>query len=63
MHILPGADSLDVKTGKTPDSVIKFGCDVKIRSIHAKELSRICVGSFIICCIPNCDVIFSKILP
>ena len=47
----------------TPDSVVKSGCDGKIRSIHEEELSRICVGSLIICYSPNCDVIFSNTLP
>ena len=59
MHILLDDDSSHVKT---QDSDIKFGCDAKIRLMHEVEWPRICVGSFKICCSPNCDVIFSNIL-
>ena len=54
---MPDDDSLDVKDVWTPNSVIKFGCDVNVRSIHEEELSRICVGSFVICYSPICDFI------
>ena len=57
MQILPDDDSLDVKDVWTPNSVIKFGCDVNVRSIHEEELSRICVGSFVICYSTICDFI------
>ena len=61
MHILPDDDSLDVKTGK---HLIQWSTLALIwRSIHKEELSRICVGSFIISCCPNCDAIFPKALP
>ena len=46
----------------TPDSVIKFGCEVNIRSIH-EEVSNICVSSLITWCKANCDDIFSIALP
>ena len=54
---------LGCKDGWTPDSVIRFGCEVNIRSIHEEEDSNIWVGSSIIWCQPNCDVIFSIALP
>ena len=38
-----------------PDSVIKFGCEVDIRSIQEEEDSNICLGSLITWCKPNCD--------
>ena len=47
----------------TPDSIIKFGCDVKIRSIHEEEVSDMCVGSLIIRCNPNWCVTFSVASP
>ena len=36
---------LRCKDGCTPDSIIKLGCDVKIRSMQVEELSNICVDS------------------
>ena len=39
--------ALTFKVGWTPDSVIKFGCEVNIRSIHEEEDSNICVSSLI----------------
>ena len=32
---------------RTPDPIIKVGCDVNIRSIHEQEVSNIWVGSLI----------------
>ena len=40
-----------------------LGCEAKIRSIQEDEFSSICVGSFIIWCNPNCDVILSTEIP
>ena len=54
---------LGCKHGWIPDSVIKFGCQVNIRSIHEEEDSNICVGSLITWCKPECDDIFSIALP
>ena len=48
------------KDGWTPNSVIKFGCDVNMRSIHEEQLCKICVGSFINWCYPNWGVTFSN---
>ena len=47
--------NLEYKDGWTPDSVIKFGCEVNIRSIHEEEDSNICVGLLITWYKPNCD--------
>ena len=41
----------------------KFGCDVKIRSIHEEEVSNMCIGSLITWCNPNWDVKFSIAFP
>ena len=57
LKIIPDDDSLDVKDVWKPDSVIKFGCDVNVRSINEEKLSRICVRSFVICYSPICDFI------
>ena len=54
---------LGCKDGWIPDSVIRFGCDVNIRSIHKEEDSNKCVGSLITWCKPDCDEIFSVALP
>ena len=54
---------LGCKDGWTPDSVIRFGCEVNFRLTHEEEDSSICVGSLIIWCKPNCDEIFSLALP
>ena len=54
---------LGCKDGWTPDSVIRFGCEVNIRSIHEEEDSNIWVGSLIIWCKPNYHEIFSIALP
>ena len=43
----------------TPESIIKLGTDVNMRSIHEEELSTICVGSSITWCNPNYDVMLS----
>ena len=51
----------ECKDGWTSDSIIKFGCDAKMRSIHEEELCKICVGSFMAWCNPNCDVTFSNV--
>ena len=51
------------KDGWTPDSVIRFGSKVNIRSIHEEEDSNTWVGSLIIWCKPNCDEIFCIALP
>ena len=50
---------LGCKDGWTPDSVIRFGCEMNIRLIHKEEDSNIWVGSLIISCKPNCEEIFS----
>ena len=54
---------LGCKDGWTPDSVIKFRCEVNIRSVYEEEASNVCVGWLITCCKPNCDYIFSIALP
>ena len=54
---------LGYKDGWSPDSVIKFGCEMNIRSIHEKEDSNICAGSLITWCKANCEEIFSIVLP
>ena len=54
---------LGYKDGWTPDLVIKFDCEVNIKSIQAEEDSNTYVGSIITCCKPNCDEIFSIALP
>ena len=41
----------------TPDSIIKFGCEVNIKLMQQKESPIICIGSLIICCNPNVEVI------
>ena len=51
------------KDGWTPDSIIKFGCHANMRSIFEGELCKICVGSFMTWCNPNCDVTFSNAFP
>ena len=50
---------LGCKDGWTPDSVIRFGFELNIRSIHEEEDSNIWVDSLIISCKPNCDEIFA----
>ena len=50
---------LGCKDRWTPDSVIRFGCEVNIGSIHEEEGSTKCVGSLIIGFKPKCDKIFS----
>ena len=45
-----------------PDSGIKFGCEVDIRSIHEEEDSNICLGSLITWCKPNCDDLTSSVV-
>ena len=47
----------------TLDSIIKFGCVMKIRLIHVKELFNMCVGSLITWCNPDCHVKFSIASP
>ena len=54
---------LGYKDGWTPDSVIKFGCEVNIKSINEEEDSNICAGSLITWCKPKSDEIFSTALP
>ena len=54
---------LGCKDGWIPDSVIKFGCEVNIRSIHEEEDFNRCVGSLITWCKANCNDIFSIALP
>ena len=57
--------------GKTPDSVIRFGSELIIRSIHEEDsnihvgslIIYISVGSLINICKPNCDKILSIVLP
>ena len=43
--------------------LIKFGCDANMRSIREEELFKICAGSFMTWCNPNCDVTFSNAFP
>ena len=50
---------LRCKGGWTPDSVMRFSCEVNIRLIHEEEDSNIYVGSLIIWCKPNCIETFS----
>ena len=47
----------------TPDAIIKFGFDVKIRSIHEEEVPNMCVGSLITWCNPKWDAKFSIASP
>ena len=54
---------LGYKDGQTPDSVIKFGCEVNVRSIHEEEDSIAYIYSLITWCNLNCDDIFSITLP
>ena len=54
---------LGYKDGQTPDSVIKFGCEVNVRSIHEEEDSITYICSLISWCNLNCDDIFSITLP
>ena len=54
---------LGYKDGQTPDSVIKFGCEVNVRSIHEEEDSITYICSLITWCNLNCDDIFSITLP
>ena len=54
---------LGCKDGWTPDSIIKFGCDANMRSINGEKMCKICVGSFVAWCNPNCDVTFSNAFP
>ena len=51
----------ECRDGYTPDLISKLAWDVKTRSIHEEELSKISIGSLIICSKPNCDVTFSII--
>ena len=51
------------KYGWTPDSVIKFGCELSIRSMHEEEESNLSVDSSITWCKPNCDETFPILLP
>ena len=51
------------KNGWTPDLVIKFGCEVIIRSIHSQKGFNICVGTLITWFKRNCDEIFYMALP
>ena len=50
---------LDVMLSAPPDSITKFGFDVKIKSIQEEESAIRCVGSLISCCNPNWEVIAS----
>ena len=54
---------LGYKDGWKPDSVIKFGFEVNMRSIHEEEDPNICVGSLITWSKLNCDEILSVDLP
>ena len=47
----------------TPEFITKFGCDVKIKSIHDELLSKIWVGSLITCLNPHWEVKDSSFLP
>ena len=46
-----------------PEFITKFGCDVKIKSIHDELLSKIRVESLITCLNPHWEVKDSSILP
>ena len=50
---------LGYKDGQTPNSVIKFGCEVNVRSIHEEEDSITYICSLITWCNLNCDDMFS----
>ena len=39
------------------ESINKFACEVHIKSLQEAESPIICVGSLIICCNPNVEVI------
>ena len=47
----------------TPDSITKFGCEVKIKSIQEDEFLVWCVGSLISCCSLNWEVMPSIFEP
>ena len=62
MQKLSDDDNLNAMKS-TPESVIKFGWDVNIRSIQDDEVFDMWVGFLIICCKPNCAVTFSISFP
>ena len=47
----------------TPESVIKLGWDVNIKSIQDDEVFDMCAGFLIICCKPSFAVSFSISFP
>ena len=47
----------------TPDSITKFGCDVKIKSIQEEESATKCVSLLVSCCNANWEVIASILEP
>ena len=49
---------LGYKDGQTPDSIIKFGCEVNVRSIHEEEDSITYICSLISWCNLNCDIFY-----
>ena len=49
---------LGYEDGCTPDSIIRFGSEVYITSIHKEEKSYLCVDSLINWCEPNFDELF-----
>ena len=53
---------LGCKDRYTPDSIIKFDCEMNISLINEEEDCNICVGPFITWCKLNCDEIFSVAL-
>ena len=55
--MLSADGNLDVIKNATPGSITKFGCEVNIKSMQDKESPIICVGSLIICCNQNVEVI------
>ena len=55
--MLSADGNLDVIKSATSDSITKFGCEVNIKSMQDEESPIICVGSLIICCNPNVEVI------
>ena len=51
------------REGWTPDSIIRFGCDVNIKSMQEEELFKIWVGSFMIWLKPKLAVKMSIFYP
>ena len=56
-------DNWDVKKDARRSQQLRYGCEVKIRSMNEEEDSNLCVGSFIIFWRPYWDVTFSSVIP